>query len=152
MVPAMPPRNRAHDRDLPGAVHGPAPRPHRWTIAVAVAAAAALLAGCGDDGASEAADCRAAEGGEVTIVAEDIEWDASCLQAPSGAPLTILVDNQDDGIAHNLSLDAPGDPETELETGPVTQELEVALDAGSYEFVCDIHPNMVGTLRMVEAS
>lgn len=125
----------------------------RGVLPLAAAAAASLLAACGgDDGGSEAADCRVAEDRVVTIVAEDIEWDASCLEARAGEPLTIVVDNEDDGVAHNLSLDAPGGPETELETGPVTQELEVSLDAGSYEFVCEIHPNMVGTLRMVEAS
>ena len=50
---------------------------------------------------------------------------------------------------HNVHLpDAPGSPATELEPGPVTQELDVDLAAGSYEYLCDLHPNMVGTLTV----
>jgi plastocyanin len=126
-----------------------------WAVG-AVLVMAALLAGCGDDGSAgddgHASGCRSAEGGQVTVVADDIAWDVDCLEAPAGAPLTIVIDNQDDGVPHNMHVkDAPGGPKTDLEAGPVTQELDVTLDAGDYEFVCDIHPNMVGTLTMAEA-
>lgn len=116
-----------------------------------------VLAGCGDDGDDAApagsSECREAEDGRVTIVADGIAWDTDCLQGPAGEPLTIVIDNQDDGVPHNLHVtDAPDDPKTELEPGPATQQLDVTLDAGDYEYVCDIHPNMVGTLMMVEAN
>jgi plastocyanin len=59
-----------------------------------------------------------------------------------------VIDNQDDGVNHNLHLtDAPDEPATDLEAGPRVQELEVRLPAGDYEFVCDLHPTMVGTLH-----
>ena len=32
------------------------------------------------------------------------------------------------------------------------QELEVDLAPGSYEYICDIHPNMVGTLTVEAAN
>ena len=84
----------------------------------------------------------------MTLVAEDLRWDTDCLRAAPG-PLTIEVDNQDDGVNHNVHLpDAPDSPATELEPGPVTQELDVTLAAGSYEYICDLHPNMVGTLTV----
>lgn len=123
----------------------------RWAV---FASAAALLVACGDDDdTAGSGGCRAAEGGEVTIVAKNIAWDTDCLEAPAGEPLTIIVDNQDRGLPHNIHLtDAPGGPKTELEPGLVTQELEVTLDAGSYQYLCDIHPNMVGTLTMTEAN
>jgi hypothetical protein len=123
---------------------------------VLVLVAVTALAACGDDGGgggAPEAGCRAAEDGAVTVAAAGIAWDVDCLEARADEALTITVDNQDDGVQHNLHLtDAPGDPATELEPGPVTQELDVTLPAGDYEFVCDIHPNMVGTLRVADAN
>ena len=84
----------------------------------------------------------------MTLVAKDLEWNSDCLQAPAGA-LTIVVDNQDDGENHNLHLPtAPDSPATDLTQGPSTTELGVTLEAGTYEFICDIHPNMAGTLMV----
>ena len=121
-----------------------------WLVSTTV-----LAAGCGDDGGSGApspsGECRAAEAGEVTVVAKDLAWDVDCLTAVVGEPLTIVVDNQDDGVNHNIAFrDAADEPHTDLEAGPVIQELTVELPAGDHEFVCDIHPNMVGTLRLSE--
>jgi plastocyanin len=132
--------------------------------ACAVLAAGSLLLGaCGDDGGSSSSSgdtsttgqehgCAVAEGGAVTIVAKDLAWDVPCLQAPEGNPLTITVDNRDTGVNHNLHVkDLPGGPATELEAGPVTQRLELpsGLPAGEYAYVCDIHPNMTGTLELL---
>jgi plastocyanin len=126
----------------------------RVVLTAAAATGIAGLAGCGGgDAPRTTGACREAVDGEVTLVAEAIAWDTSCLEAVNGEPLTIVVDNRDDGVNHNVRLgDAPGEPHTELEAGPVIQRLEVTLDPGEYEFICDIHPNMVGTLRMVEAN
>jgi plastocyanin len=111
-----------------------------------------LLAACSgsDDGAGNGGtvECKDAQGGRVTLVADDLRWDTDCLRAGAG-PLTIEVDNRDDGQNHNVHLpDAPGSPATDLEQGPSRQELEVDLSPGAYEFICDIHPNMVGTLTV----
>ncbi|HEX4868894.1 MAG TPA: cupredoxin domain-containing protein [Acidimicrobiales bacterium] len=122
---------------------------------VAGAAAALLVAGCGggDDGSGAGGDCLDGTSGEVTIVAKDIAWDADCIEATADEPLVISVDNRDSGVNHNLHLkDAPGNPKTGLEPGPVVQRLTVTLPAGSYEYVCDIHPNMVGTLEAAAAT
>lgn len=120
-----------------------------------VAAVVLALGACGDTGQSApptTVGCKVAEGGRVTLVADDNRWDTDCLQAPAG-PLTIEVDNRDDGGNHNVHLpDAPDSPATELEQGPSTQELEATLEPGSYEFVCDVHSNMVGTLTVGEAN
>jgi plastocyanin len=117
----------------------------------AAAAAVAALAACGGtDGATTTTTvgCKDAEAGTVTLVADDLRWDTDCLRAGPG-PLTIEVDNRDDGVNHNVHLpDAPDSPATELEQGPITQALDVTLTPGSYEYVCDLHPNMVGTLTV----
>ena len=115
-------------------------------------AAAVLLVACtgGDDdsGSEGGGGCKDAADGRVTLVADELQWDTDCLQAAAGA-LTIEVDNRDEGQNHNVHLpDAPGAPATDLEQGPSRQELDVDLEPGSYEFICDIHPNMVGTLTV----
>ena len=108
-------------------------------------------AGCGDGGEtspSTTVGCKDAASGRVTLVADDLRWDTDCLRAGPGA-LTIEVDNRDDGQNHNVHLpDAPGAPATALEQGPSRQELDVDLGPGDYEFLCDLHPNMVGTLTV----
>ncbi len=120
----------------------------RLRAALALLVVPALVLGaCGDDGGDEAAsgECATVEGGEVTIVAEDTEWSVDCIEAPVGEPFTVVVDNRDD-IAHNFNVPEL-DASTPLEGGPVTQELELTIDdAGDYDFVCDPHPNMTGTI------
>jgi hypothetical protein len=86
-------------------------------------------------------------------VASGIEWNKSQLAAIAGAPLTISIDNQDDGIPHNWRLfgnpDGDGDAieATEIENGPVVQTLNFGpLDPGDYYYDCEVHPQMFGTL------
>ena len=119
-------------------------------VAIAVVT---LLACTSDDGASSpSAGCIDAQGGRITLVAQGRRWNADCLRAPAGA-LTIGVDNRDVGDNHNLHLpNAPESPATELVLGPSTTRLDVTLMPGGYEFICDIHPNMVGTLTVDPAN
>jgi hypothetical protein len=117
----------------------------------AVALLALAVSACGETkraGPPVTAGCKAASGGEVTLVADDLRWDTDCLRSVPG-PLTVVVDNRDDEVNHNVHLPtAEGSPATDLEQGPARQELRVDLPAGSYEYVCDLHPNMVGTLTV----
>ena len=109
---------------------------------------APLLAGaCGDDASGKPA--VGAEGGSVTIVAEDLAFEPDAISASVGE-LQITLDNRDDGVPHNIAVTGNGvDAGTELEKGPVSQELTVGLpSAGSYTFVCEIHPAMKGTITV----
>ena len=72
-------------------------------------------------------------------------WDASCLDVDAGT-IRFTMDSKDE-VKHNLRITGNGVNEhTELENGPVVQRLPVKLTAGTYTFVCDIHPNMEGKL------
>ena len=121
----------------------------------AAATAAVLLAACGDDddesgtaGAAKLDLERAVT--SFTIVAKNLEWDRERIVVATGEEITATIDNRDRGIPHNLHVKSPDDPMTELEEGPATQTLRFTIDkAGSYEFVCDAHPKMTGTIEAV---
>lgn len=104
----------------------------------------------GDGGDNTGGGTVSVSGGSVEITAADLEFDASTIQAPAGESFTITLVN-DDSAPHNISVytEEGGD---EIVIGDVinqgeTVEVEVpALDAGEYFFVCDIHPDMNGTV------
>ena len=114
-----------------------------FLLALGIPVAAAALSACGDDEGSS----TSAEDADFTIVADNVEWDTDRIEAPADRDFTIAIDNRDDGVQHNLHVkDAPDEPATELEAGPVVQTLTVNLPEGEYEYICDLHPAMVGTI------
>ena len=84
---------------------------------------------------------------DVVVVAEDMAFDPDEVRVAAGEPVTIVIDNRDEGVNHNIHVeDAPAPNKTALERGVSQQSLTVTLEAGEYDFVCDIHPNMTGTM------
>ena len=106
---------------------------------------------------SASGEASAAPGGSanpnlVQISAQGIKFEQSAVTAPANTPFQVVFENKDPGTAHNVALrlgDANG---SELFKGAVFNGVETrtydvpALDAGSYAFVCDVHPTMIGTL------
>jgi plastocyanin len=92
------------------------------------------------------------ENGAVTITAANLEFDANVIQAAAGEDFTITLMN-DDSAPHNLSIytEEGGDTivtGTTVEAGQsVTIEVS-ALEAGTYFFQCDIHPEMNGSVEV----
>ena len=91
----------------------------------------------------------------LKLTALGIAFDTDKLLAPAGQQLTLTLDNQDGGIPHNFNVfrgpDATAESiaKTALEAGKIVQTLTFGpLDAGSYYFQCDVHPNMSGTLTV----
>ena len=103
-------------------------------------------------GASGAPASSAPSGTVINETAQNIAFQQTDLSAPANAPFTIHFDNQDASTMHNIVIkDASGNDvfTGELITGPAQADYKVpALPAGSYTFLCQVHPNMTGTLHV----
>ena len=88
----------------------------------------------------------------IEIAALNIAFDKSELEAPADEPFQIVFANNDAGIPHNVEIkDAAGTTvfKGEIFNGVETRTYDVpALAAGSYTFICTVHPNMAGTLTV----
>jgi plastocyanin len=115
--------------------------------------AAASAAPSGSPAGSPAASGGAAET-VLQLAAANIAYDQTDLTAPAGVPFQIAFTNNDAGIPHNVSIHQGSPTGTEvfkgtIFTGVATQTYDVpALPAGTYSFVCSVHPNMTGTLTV----
>jgi plastocyanin len=90
--------------------------------------------------------------GGVGIVAQGIAFTTPDIEASADQPFSIQFDNEDAGIPHNVDIhDASGTSvfKGDIVTGVTQTTYDVpALKAGTYTFVCDVHPNMTGTLTV----
>ena len=95
-----------------------------------------------------------AAGPTLQISAANIAYEQSSLEAPANTPFSIEFDNKDAGVPHNVAIhkDSPSGQELfkgDIFNGPDKRTYSVpALPAGTYAFVCSVHPNMSGTLTV----
>lgn len=133
----------------------------RRLLLTLVAVLALTAAACGGDSDEPAAGngeppTTSAGGGDAEaprstlgLTAKAIAFDKTALTASAGT-VSIRFENQDDGIPHNLHVSGTGvDARTEIEEGPATQTLDLDLRPGTYNYVCDVHPQqMKGELNV----
>ena len=133
--------------------------PRRAAILSITLGLSAVLAACGGSTTSSAAASADTSGGgavavvdgNVDLSADSLEFDASVIEAPAGEAFTITFTNLE-AVPHNVAVDVEegGDEIVtgEVITGPdATTTINVpALEPGTYYFVCDIHPEMNGTI------
>jgi cytochrome c oxidase subunit 2 len=104
--------------------------------------------------APSAGPSGAPEGAVVEIVAKGIAFTTQQVTAPADAPFTIHFDNQDAQVPHDVVLKDPSGNEvaaSEIITGVAAADVPVpASPAGTYQFVCTVHPTMTGTLTVQE--
>lgn len=135
------------------------PRPAVILAAVALAlAGAGCSSGDGDEGpnASSSSPTARGEAVELRLAGSELRFDVETLAAPADLGFTIVFDNRDRGIPHNIAVYRSGPPakeevaKTDVEPGPTTQRLSVpALAPGRYFYQCDVHPTtMTGTLMV----
>ena len=135
-----------------------------WTYAPPPSATAAPAPASSSPAASAAAPSAATPGESPTasagqpggvvlkLVAQNIQFDQAELEAPANQPFTIEFSNQDAGVPHNVAIkDAAGMEmfKGEIFNGVDARQYQVpALPAGTYTFMCTVHPNMTGTLTV----
>ncbi len=123
----------------------PAP-PAAGSAAPSAAATSAAPSGATSGGTGSAG------GQPVQISALNIAFEQSDVSAPAGTGFVIHFSNKDAGIPHNVEIkDASGMVmfKGDTITGPMETDYQVpALAAGTYQFVCTVHPGMVGTLKV----
>ena len=131
---------------MPGRATVTRMRSRRLLASVLPLVVAAGLAACGDDD-GEASNEPIPDDPDAVVVAQDMAFDADEVHIPAGHPATIVIDNRDDGVNHNIHIeDAPEPDRTPLEPGRSRQAITVDLQPGEYTFVCDLHPNMEGKI------
>ncbi len=88
----------------------------------------------------------------LELAAKDVSFDKTSLEAPADKPFSIHFQNNDPSVSHNVAIkDATGQ---EVFKGDIFMGVDAktypvpALAAGSYTFVCSVHPTMTGTLTV----
>ncbi len=128
----------------------------RVTLTLGLLTLAAVLAACGGATAAPAtpepsapaqsADPNAPAAPVVT--AKDMRFLEAEVVVPAGEPFELVFDNQE-APPHNVAiLDASGG---KLFAGEIVSSQKVTyqvstLAAGSYPFICEVHPDMKGTI------
>ena len=124
----------------------------RLTLTFGLLALAAVLAAC--SGASAApgeqpsAPAGNPSGATVAVVAKDIKFVTPAVAVKAGAAFAIDFDNQD-GAPHNIAISDAGGAKVFkgdiVSSSKVTYQVP-ALAAGTYTFICEVHPDMKGTI------
>ncbi len=108
----------------------------------------------GGPAGSPAASAAAGTSVTLQLTASGIAYDKTDLAAPANTPFSIVFANNDAGIPHNVSIHEGSPTGTEVFKGEIFNGVDTrtyavpALPAGTYAFVCSVHPNMTGTLTV----
>jgi plastocyanin len=119
-----------------------ASEPATWTYAPAPSKTPSASAEA-SAGPSEAAS------GNIVITASGVKFVETAVDVPAGADFKIDYDNQDPGTPHDIVIhkgDVNGEVvfKGEQFPGVKVQTYDVpALEAGTYAFVCSIHPGLM---------
>lgn len=111
--------------------------------------ASSLLAACTGATGAGGSPPPAPSGGAV-MTAQGIAFDRQELEVPAGQPFQLLLENRE-SAPHNVRIyDQNADRALfvgEVFGGPGSRTYDVpAIPAGIYQFRCDVHPEMAGTV------
>ena len=92
----------------------------------------------------------------VTVVAKALAFDKRTINASPGARVTVILDNQDAGVLHNIAFYTNRSASQVIFRGVTfpgiaqrTESFDSPNSPGSYFFRCDVHPDtMTGTFAV----
>jgi hypothetical protein len=117
---------------------------------VGVAILGVALGACGSSG-SPAATSASFPPDAARVVAQGEAFTKGSVAVPADTPFSLVLDNRD-GEPHNVTILAKESGGTspfvgEVFSGPSARLYSVpALPAGTYQFRCDVHQGMTGTI------
>lgn len=119
------------------------------TLLVGAALAATVALGACSAAGRAASSSPPAEA-DVTITAVNNAFEQSTLTAPAGEAFDLYFQNLDNA-PHNVAIYTDASLSEELFIGEVITNDAIlyaipALEPGEYFFLCDVHPDMTGTL------
>ncbi len=91
---------------------------------------------------------------DVTITAQGVAFVETEFTAPADTPFTMAFINNDAAVQHNVALHEGNATGAEAWRGDIFPGVETrvydvpALPAGTYGFICSVHPNMTGTATL----
>jgi plastocyanin len=93
----------------------------------------------------------------VEVLAKDIAFDRNVIGLPADEEVEMVFTNLDEGVFHNIGVYTAAEPGEPIFNGkPIAKGKTIyrfrAPDAGTYRYVCDFHPAMVGELRLSAAT
>jgi plastocyanin len=110
---------------------------------------ALVLAACSSGPSGPSVPPQSLSADSPSIVAKDVKFTTTTVNAPANKPFAIDFDNQD-SVPHNVTIvDAKGAIvfKGDIFSGPSHKTYSVAaLAPGAYAFKCDVHPDMAGAL------
>lgn len=123
----------------------------RLFLGLGLVALAVVTTACSGATAAPATDAPAPStpaGDEIVIVARDLVFTTTDVTVPAGEPVAIVLDNQE-GAPHNIAIKDPAGAvvfQGEIVSNARVTNAVPALAAGTYTFLCEVHPNMTGTI------
>ncbi|HVE95216.1 MAG TPA: hypothetical protein VNB24_09860 [Acidimicrobiales bacterium] len=133
------------------------PNPRVGTAIAAAGIVATLAAGGAGASAGQREFHPHASGdkGTLKLVAKDIEFDDDAVRLPADSDVEITLVNLDVGVNHNVAVYTAEEPGTPIFNGPPILSGDIVYKLrtpppGSFRYVCDFHPNMVGRLEIIK--
>ena len=122
----------------------------RLTSILGLVALAAVLAACSGASAAPATPgpSTGSTGESTSITARDMQFVEKAVAVKAGTAFAIAFDNKD-GAPHNIAIsDTTGGKvfEGSIVSGQAVTYQVPSLAAGTYNFLCQVHPDMKGTI------